>query len=197
MQRLALLAAATAAIALSPAPAAAQDAGSDKVNTIIIYGNDACPPSTGDEIVVCARMDESERYRIPEALRDSDSPANQSWAAKVRSYETVGNFGPLSCTPVGAGGELGCTAKEIEAAYAERKAGPSVRFSQLIAEARGQRLATIDAEAAATQARVEQAEQEYLQRLGREQEREDARTPPPSSAPQVVDPNKLARPPSQ
>ncbi len=72
-----------------------------------------------------------------------------------------------------------------------------MRFSQLIAEARSQRLATIDAEAAETQARVEQAEQDYLRRLGREQESD---TPGDQSQPgeaRVVDPAKLTAPPSQ
>jgi hypothetical protein len=199
MQRLIAPLAVMAAATLISAPAAAQDAPGDKVNTVIIYGADACPKSTGNEITVCARLDESERYRIPENLRDSDSPANQSWAAKVRSFETVGDFGPLSCTPFGAGGELGCTAKEIEAAYAERKGGPSVRFSQLIAEARGQRLAGIDAEAAETQGRVEQAEKEYLARVGQAQDAADGSATPSTqpSEPRLVDPNKLARPPSQ
>ncbi len=60
---------------LAPLPAAAQDQAGDKVNTVIVYGEDECPQSTGGDIVVCARMDESERYRIPEALRFSDDPA--------------------------------------------------------------------------------------------------------------------------
>ena len=47
-------------------PAAAQDAGGDKVNMVIVYGNDACPDSSEGEITVCARKAEAERYRIPE-----------------------------------------------------------------------------------------------------------------------------------
>ena len=185
------------AAAISPLPSAAQEQGGDKVNTVIVYGNDECPKSNGDQITVCARMSESERYRIPEALRGSDSPQNESWSNRVQSYESVGNFGPLSCTPYGAGGELGCTAKMIKDAYAEKKQGSDVRFSQLIQQARAERLSTIDQESAATQARVEQAEQEYLARQGRAQ---DGDTAAGSDAPQppatrVVDPAKLATPP--
>src|SRR5688572_11619833 len=98
MTRLLALVAATAAVALAPAPAAAQDEAGDRVNTVIVYGEDECPQSTGDEIVVCARMEESERYRIPEALRQSSDPANEPWASKVLAYEAVGSFGPLSCS---------------------------------------------------------------------------------------------------
>ncbi len=49
---------------------------------MIVYGDDACPPSTDDTIVVCARKPEGERYRIPEVLRgDPNDPKNQAWAS--------------------------------------------------------------------------------------------------------------------
>ena len=164
MTRLFALASAVAAVAAVPAPAAAQSEAGDKVNTVIVYGDDECPQSTADEIVVCARMDESERFRIPEALRQSSDPENEPWASRVRAYETVGQFGALSCSPVGSGGELGCTAQMIEAAYQERATSSDVRAGELIAAAREERLSTIDAEAAATQARVEELERQYLER---------------------------------
>ena len=182
---------ATAASLVSALPAAAQDAAGDRVNTVIIYGDDECPPSTAGEIVVCARLDEGERFRIPQALRQSNDPANESWASKVKAYEAVGDFGPLSCSPVGAGGELGCTAKFIEAAYEERRTGPGVRAAELIAQARGERLATIDAEAAATQARVEELERQYMERVRREDAGEVAPAPAPSGAAVVVDPSDI------
>jgi hypothetical protein len=160
MKRLAALSVAVLAIALAPSPAAAQRADEPKVNQLIIYGNDKCPPSTSDEITVCARMDESERYRIPRDLRELSGPENTAWVNKVKGFEAVGNFGPLSCTAVGAGGELGCTAKMIAAAYEEKANSSSVRFAELIAKARQERLAKIGPEAAATQSRVEAIEKE-------------------------------------
>ncbi len=168
-------------------PAAAQDEGGDRVDTLIVYGDDECPESDGNSIIVCARMDEEERYRIPEVLRSSDDPAYESWVSRVKSFESVGKFGPLSCSPIGLGSELGCTPELIETAYAERAAGNNVRFSELIAAARAERLAEIDAEASATQARVEELERA---RLG-------AGTPPPaaSSEPQVVDPADIPEAP--
>jgi hypothetical protein len=153
--------------ALAASPVMAQDAPTQgpaepKVNQLIVYGDDKCPESTGDEITVCARLDEGERYRIPESLRGLDGPQNQAWANKVKGFEAVGNFGPLSCTAVGAGGELGCTAKMIEAAYAEKRqvAATNVHMAELVAQARQKRLSTIDEESAATQARVEAIEKE-------------------------------------
>ena len=162
MQRALALAAVTAALAAVPHLAAAQEQGGDKVNTVILYGEDKCPQSTEGVINVCAHLPESERYRIPEVLRESSSPQNESWTNKVLSYEAVGNFGPLSCTPYGAGGELGCTAKMIEAAYAEKaqQHASNVHMAELVAAARQQRLSTLDADAAATQARVEALEKE-------------------------------------
>ncbi|MBB5731914.1 signal transduction histidine kinase [Altererythrobacter atlanticus] len=181
-----------AMLALSATPAAAQEAG-ERVNTVIIYGDDECPQSTPDQITVCARMDESERYRIPERLRQSDDPANQSWAQRVQSYEAVGKFGPLSCSTIGAGSELGCTAAMIETAYAERAQSSNVRFSELIAEARQERLSTIDEEAAATQARVEELERQYEERR-RAEGGEGPETPADPSSPQVVDTENLPPP---
>lgn len=156
-------------------PAAAQGADGEKVNMVIVYGEDACPPPSSEgEITVCARKEEGERYRIPKNLRLSDSLENTSWTQKVESYEMVGAFGALSCDPAGAGGFTGCTQQMINAAYADRNDGSDVRFSQLIAAAREERLSTIDADAAAEQRRVEQIEREYMERLERERRGEDA-----------------------
>ena len=179
---------ASATIGLSPAPAAAQDAAGDKVNTVIVYGEDECEQSAEGDLTICVRMDEEERYRIPAPLRQSSDPANEPWANNVRSFEAVGDFGPLSCSPVGAGGELGCLTKIIDAAYAERRGGPGVRATELIAQARGERLATIDAEAAETQARVEELERQYMERLAREEAGEVAPPSGSSSTPVVVNP---------
>lgn len=188
MKRLIALCAATATLAgLAAMPAAAQDSGDERVNQLIVYGDDPCPASEGDTITVCARMDEGERYRIPQNLRFSQDPANKSWSERVRSFEAVGNFGPLSCSPTGAGGELGCTAQLIETAYAEKASNSSVRFGQLIEEARAERLATIDDEAAETQRRVELLEKQYMDRLEREREAplpDEPLPAPPASSPQ-------------
>ena len=155
--------------------ASAQDDAGDRVNMVIVYGEDPCPPAVDGEIVVCAVVDESERYRIPESLRYSDDPANTAWAQRVEAFKFVGDFGAMSCSPTGAMGFTGCTQKMIDAAYEAREGG----FSQLIAEARAERLSTIDEDAAAEQARVEMIEREYMERLEKERESEVAETPLP------------------
>lgn len=153
----------------SAAPALAQQdsvtVGDETVNQLIIYGDDPCPASTANEITVCARKAENERYRIPEVLRESSSPQNEAWSQRVVAYETVGAFGTMSCSPSGYGGWTGCTNQLIDKAYAEKHGSSDVRFSELIAEERAKRLETLDADAAAEQDRVEQLEKEYEARL--------------------------------
>jgi hypothetical protein len=160
--------------ALNVVPAAAQDAPGEKVNTVIIYGDDRCPEAPGDTITVCARLPEGERYRIPPSLRGSDSPANEAWSNKVIAYERVGKSGTMSCSPAGAGGWTGCAGQLIDKAYAEKKEDPSVRFAELIEAERAKRLQTIDAEAAETQKRVEELER---QSDARRAERENTAPP--------------------
>ncbi|HJS39865.1 MAG TPA: hypothetical protein VJ763_00510 [Sphingomicrobium sp.] len=108
-----------AGLALPAAPALAQQA---RVNEIIVYGTDPCPRSTDDEIVVCARKPESERYRIPENLRQGGSlQSRQAWAARAKQFETVGRTGINSCSPVGPGGWTGCTEQLINQAFTDRE----------------------------------------------------------------------------
>ena len=155
--------AAVAALLLSAAPAAAQShsSGKDRMNMVIVYGDDACPVSTGDEITVCARKSESERYRIPAPLREQPSTKSEAWTSRVLAYESVGASGTQSCSAVGPGGWTGCEAKFIHNGMAERKAGGDVQFGKMIDEARAKRAATVDADAAETQANVENAEKAY------------------------------------
>lgn len=178
---------ATAGIAAAQ-PAMAQDASSgEKVNQLIVYGDDPCPASSAGEITVCARKDESERFRIPAPLRDNpNASVNQGWTERVRAYETVGASGVNSCSPVGSGGASGCMSRLINAAYAEKKQSSDVQFGRLIEEERAKRLQTIDADTAAEQARVEVLEKQYEEKLAKERATEDAAgpaTPPPAITP--------------
>ena len=110
-----------ASIAMIPpgAPAVAQN--KSKVSEIIVYGTDPCPRSTDDEIVVCARKSETERYRIPERFRRGGSTqSRQAWAVRARQFETVGATGVNSCSPVGPGGFTGCVGQLTRQAFDER-----------------------------------------------------------------------------
>jgi hypothetical protein len=181
-----------AALFAGPLPAAAQEASSEKVNQLIVYGDDPCPASNDGSITVCARKDESERFRIPAPLRDNpNASVNQGWTQRVKAYETVGAFGVNSCSPVGAGGASGCMSQLINSAYAEKKQASDVQFGKLIEAERAKRTQTIDADTAAEQARVEVLEKEYEAKLKRERDGETQ--PGVSAAPAPAAP--LAAPP--
>lgn len=167
------------------APAAAQGTAAEpKVNMVIVYGNDKCPESNGDEIVVCPRMDEGERFRIPPNLRTSSAPSNEAWAERVRSIETVGRSGTMSCSPTGAGGFTGCTGQLLAQARGEKATDPGIRAGQLIADERAKRLATLDADAADTQSRVEEVEQQMEDRRKAEEEAAAKGKPQPPELPE-------------
>jgi hypothetical protein len=103
----------------APAPTLAQQ---QRVNEIIVYGTDPCPRSTDDEVVVCARKPESERFRIPERLRQGGSlQSRQAWANRAIAFETYGKTGINSCSPVGPGGHTGCSQQLISQAFKERQ----------------------------------------------------------------------------
>jgi hypothetical protein len=103
-----------------PAPAIAQ--AQPNIAEIIVYGTDPCPRSTEDQVVVCARRPEAERYRIPPNMRQSGTPQQmQSWAVRSQSLESVGATGMNSCSPVGPAGYTGCLMKVINQARQERK----------------------------------------------------------------------------
>jgi hypothetical protein len=118
----ALAAASTAA--LLPAPASAQN---EKVRRLVVYGKDPCPRAqSGNEVVVCARRPETERYRIPKELRDSgadDDPESTSWAARAEALEYVGRTGIQSCSTVGPGGVSGCWNEMVRAWRRDRRTG--------------------------------------------------------------------------
>ena len=119
MTKLALtLAAAGLAAGLVAIPSAGQ--AQNTVSEIVVYGNDPCPRSTDDEVVVCARKPEAERYRIPEKYRPGGPrQTRQSWANQARTFETVGATGINSCSPVGPAGYTGCLTQVINQARRE------------------------------------------------------------------------------
>ena len=144
----------------SAAPAFAQglagpQPGDEKINQLIIYGDDACPQSNDDEIVVCARLAEADRYRIPKKLRDvENTPIKEAWNNRVLAYENVAASGTLSCSAIGAGGFTGCGLKDIDSAYAEKSQDIGLAFGRLIAAERSKRLSGIDAESELVEERV-------------------------------------------
>ncbi len=121
-----------AALLLSAGTASARPRGQEipidvdppeKMSTLIVFGDDPCPKSGGDEIVVCARQPESERYRLPKRFRGKRPlAAQESWTNTVSALEYVGRAGtPNSCSPVGSGGQTGCYDQFLRQAREERR----------------------------------------------------------------------------
>jgi hypothetical protein len=114
--------------ALIAAPAVPQDGAKgdgppQRVRSILLYGEEQCPKAQNeDEIVVCANAGESP-YRIPKRFREQpkEGPASNAWTNRVESVEQFNRAGlPNSCSPVGSGGQTGCTRAAIRQWYQER-----------------------------------------------------------------------------
>jgi hypothetical protein len=88
-----------------------------------VFGRDPCPQSTGDEIVVCHRRPEEERYRIPAPLRHTTERPEQAWGARAETMNEVSRQTiPNSCSVVGSYGQSGCQQAFINQWYASRRA---------------------------------------------------------------------------
>ena len=97
-----------------------------RTSVLYTYGDEPCPEAKGDEIVVCAQQPESERYRVPKALRGQDedevSAGGGSWASAVEGYDNVARqTRPNSCSPIGSYGFTGCTALALREWFEARR----------------------------------------------------------------------------
>lgn len=123
MIRLALL----ASLTLAP-PALAQDEAArstqpQRVRSVLLYGDQACPKAESpDEVVVCANAGDSP-YRIPKNLRERTvGPDGTSWVRRAELIDEVNRVGvPGNCSPVGTFGQSGCTLQSIQRWAAEKK----------------------------------------------------------------------------
>lgn len=123
-----IMGAAAAICGMAAVATSAQTPAQDRVRQVIVYGNDPCPQSSGDEIVVCARRPDNDRYRIPETLREGERLRDgESWAARAESLEYMGATGINSCSTVGPGGFTGCWAEMMRQAREDRRQNPQPR----------------------------------------------------------------------
>jgi hypothetical protein len=155
---------ASEAQAPAAAPAAERAGPEDiRVNQLIVYGDDPCPESTdANEVTVCARLPDGDRYRVPSNLRDNpNEPASNSWANRATELSYVGRTGTDSCSTVGGGGFTGCLNQIVSQARAERRAaGTDVNWTRMIAEARARRERAIVENADADEAEAQRREAE-------------------------------------
>ena len=114
-----LLLLSTGALAEQPGPP-------QRASSVTVYGDDPCPKSQGDnDVVVCARKPERERYRIPKELRhEGEDLSEQSWGARTEALEEANRATmPGGCSTVGSYGQTGCTQQMLRQWYAARRAG--------------------------------------------------------------------------
>ncbi|WP_298673011.1 hypothetical protein [uncultured Sphingomonas sp.] len=98
-----------------------------RIRSVTLTGNEKCPPSTSNEVVVCNRLDPNEQYRVPKELRrPPEVPAkNQSWVNRAQTVDEVGRTAgglPNTCSAVGTGGQTGCAQMNARQWYLERQA---------------------------------------------------------------------------
>ena len=91
--------------------------------SLVVYGEDPCPePADEEEIVVCARRPEQERYRVPESLRRGEQLRETSWSSRTAELEEVQrDTRPDSCSVVGSFGQTGCTQQLLRAWRDQRR----------------------------------------------------------------------------
>lgn len=129
----AALGVATPALAQADAPTSAptmrkadpDDSSQPRQRLVTVFGTDACPkPSDPDEIVVCTRRPDEERYRIPPTVRAATAkpPGVASGDRKQLLGDATGGAGGSigSCSTVGPGGGSGC-ARAAADAYRDGK----------------------------------------------------------------------------
>ncbi|MBB3694325.1 hypothetical protein [Sphingomonas sp. BK580] len=112
-----------AVLVAGTAPETAPASPPQRVRSVALAPGETCPKPAGDEVVVCAPLDEP--YRIPKPLRHAEIAAkNQSWVNRVATMDEVGRVAgglPDTCSAVGTGGQTGCTQSMMRAWAADRR----------------------------------------------------------------------------
>lgn len=112
-----------AVLVVFPAPTLAQEPP-ERTTTAGVYGEEACPkPADEEEIVVCARRPERERYRIPKELRGKGKPLSEiAWGSRNELLEEAARVNlPGSCSTVGSYGQSGCQRQFVDQWYKEMR----------------------------------------------------------------------------
>ena len=114
----------TAAPPQQSADAAAADGAPKRIRSVALAVGQQCPKPTADEIIVCSTIEDP--YRIPRNLRGSEpTAANRAWTTRNEIADDAQRRAaglPNTCSPVGAGGQTGCTQQLLEQWSAEQLA---------------------------------------------------------------------------
>ena len=108
-------------------PAAAQNeiqtSAPQRETSLVVFGEDPCPePADEEEIVVCARRPEEERYRVPASLRRGEQLRETAWSSRAADLEEAQrDTRPDSCSVVGSFGQTGCIQQMLRAWLDQRR----------------------------------------------------------------------------
>ena len=95
------------------------------VRSVTLVGDEKCPKSTGNEIVVCSHIGQGDQYRIPTQFRELPHPAEQnSWVNRAAVVDQVSREAaglPNTCSVVGDGGQTGCAMQAFKQYSAEKR----------------------------------------------------------------------------
>ena len=110
---------------LKPAPT---DTSLPRQKLVTVYGTDSCPKQTDpDEIIICTRRPDEDRFRIPPTVRSDAKPAGafEGPNSKALLGDASGGAGGGvgSCSATGPGGGTGCNQAMQDQYRAARKAG--------------------------------------------------------------------------
>jgi hypothetical protein len=106
------------AVLIVAAPVAAQQTADQpspmeayRQKVVTVYGDDPCPVAQSpDEVVVCARRPEEERYRLRTVEPVPGQRTEQGGTARVLGADSTRLAGGAgTCTTVGPNGVMGCT----------------------------------------------------------------------------------------
>lgn len=109
---------------LKPAPV---DTSLPRQKIVTVFGTDPCPKSSDpNEIIICSRRPDEERYRIPPSVRsDVKPPTAIEGNRKILLGDDAGGAGGGigSCSAVGPGGGTGCQQAIQDTYRGAKKAG--------------------------------------------------------------------------
>lgn len=97
------------------------DTSQPRQRYVTVFGNDECPKPGPDEVIVCARLPDEQRFRIPAQVRTSTnrvSPfeTNRSLLLGDRTTNGGGAGSAIgSCSAIGPSGHVGCTLNQVDA----------------------------------------------------------------------------------
>lgn len=98
----------------------------EKVRSVLVTGDQKCPKSSSQEIVVCSHGDADDRFRIPPRMREPAHPAaNNSWVNRAAVIDEVSREAgglPNTCSVNGSGGQTGCSWQALQRWQAEKQA---------------------------------------------------------------------------